>query len=357
MKDQTEIGGKRPRIEGSRVQEFGSPPVHSLAYLRWKRLGAQLGLYGDSDIACFLLKYYMQTFRILPAGFTGECQTCGAPLSFSCSACDRTLSTHATHTSPLPKTSVKDAAQEEGEGRSDDDRGDDATCRPLLPKLETDVAMEGGGEGNSDDDEGDEGGSLSQYPQVSFNVGKEGGGVEDPALNLEMKPEPPWSVKEEPQDQPSAVYSTVQPLSDSTESLPSLNTSHVCQHCSASFALLSSLELHMATFHGETLHDLFLTYSAYKCYGVGYQHGSKIVNEGSYEKEKAVEGRKEKVEDSDTNWTDKRKKSRKHALVFSSREAADLFPSPDTADGSDSGVQALYLGIDTLSQVWKAADI
>ncbi|KAL8613417.1 hypothetical protein ACOMHN_057137 [Nucella lapillus] len=48
--------------------------------------------------------------------------------------------------------------------------------------------------------------------------------------STEMKPEPPWSVKEEPQDQPSAVYSTVQPLSDNTESLPSLNTSHVFRY-------------------------------------------------------------------------------------------------------------------------------
>ncbi|KAL8571396.1 hypothetical protein ACOMHN_061639 [Nucella lapillus] len=32
--------------------------------------------------------------------------------------------------------------------------------------------------------------------------------------------EPPWSMKEEPQDEPSAVYSTVQPMSDNT----SLNT-------------------------------------------------------------------------------------------------------------------------------------
>ncbi|KAL8558640.1 hypothetical protein ACOMHN_022563 [Nucella lapillus] len=85
-----------------------------------------------------------------------------------------------------------------------------------------------------------------------------------------IKLEPPWSVKEEPQDEPSAVYSTAQPMSDNTSgSLLSLNTtSHVCQRCSATFILFSGLELHMVTFHGESLHDLCPAFSAYDCGGV-----------------------------------------------------------------------------------------
>ncbi|KAL8614797.1 hypothetical protein ACOMHN_065577 [Nucella lapillus] len=66
-----------------------------------------------------------------------------------------------------------------------------------------------------------------------------------------VKLELPWSIEEEPQDQPSAVYSTVQPMSDNTSgSLLSLNTSHACQRCSAVFKLFSSLRVHLETFHG-----------------------------------------------------------------------------------------------------------
>ncbi|KAL8571393.1 hypothetical protein ACOMHN_061636 [Nucella lapillus] len=94
-----------------------------------------------------------------------------------------------------------------------------------------------------------------------------------------VKLEPPWSMKEEPQDEPSAVYSTVQPMSDNTSpSLLSLNTSHVCQCCFATFILFSSLELHMATLHGEALHDSFPMYAAYVSYGVGYHQDSKAEN-------------------------------------------------------------------------------
>ncbi|KAL8603214.1 hypothetical protein ACOMHN_025229 [Nucella lapillus] len=71
-----------------------------------------------------------------------------------------------------------------------------------------------------------------------------------------VKVELPWSVKEEPQDELSAVYSPVQPMSDNTSgSLLSQNTSRACQRCSAVFMLSSSLEVHMETFHGETLHS------------------------------------------------------------------------------------------------------
>ncbi|KAL8594194.1 hypothetical protein ACOMHN_030088 [Nucella lapillus] len=62
------------------------------------------------------------------------------------------------------------------------------------------------------------------------------------------------SVKEEPEDEPPAVYSTAQPMSDnSSGSLLSFNTDHACQHCSAVFMASSSLEVHLETIHGETL--------------------------------------------------------------------------------------------------------
>ncbi|KAL8557903.1 hypothetical protein ACOMHN_064337 [Nucella lapillus] len=120
--------------------------------------------------------------------------------------------------------------------------------------------------------------------------------------DTEKKLGPPWSVKEEPQDEPSAVYSTVQPMSDNTSGslLLSLNTSHVCQRCSATFVLFSSLELHMVTFHGETLHDWFLMYSAYKSSSVGgCYHESETENVGDCKKKtegkkKAVKEKKEK---------------------------------------------------------------
>ncbi|KAL8594190.1 hypothetical protein ACOMHN_030084 [Nucella lapillus] len=72
--------------------------------------------------------------------------------------------------------------------------------------------------------------------------------------SIVVKLELPWSVKEEPQDHdlPSALFSTVQPLSDSTSE--SLLADHVCQRCSAVFMLSSSLEVHMQTFHAEALH-------------------------------------------------------------------------------------------------------
>ncbi|KAL8603215.1 hypothetical protein ACOMHN_025230 [Nucella lapillus] len=105
-----------------------------------------------------------------------------------------------------------------------------------------------------------------------------------PSQDFVIKLEPAWSMKEEPQDQPSTVYNTVQPMSDNTSgSLLSLNTSHVCQRCSATFVLFSSLELHMVTLHGETLHDFLPMYSA--CYSVGYCHDSNtesVGNCGSY---------------------------------------------------------------------------
>ncbi|KAL8623406.1 hypothetical protein ACOMHN_063716 [Nucella lapillus] len=101
---------------------------------------------------------------------------------------------------------------------------------------------------------------------------------ENSAKNFSIKLEPAWSVKAEPQDEPSAVYSTVQPMSDNTSgSLLSLNTSHVCQRCFASFVLFSSLELHLATFHGESPHG-FLVYSGNNGVDVGYHHGSKVEN-------------------------------------------------------------------------------
>ncbi|KAL8618505.1 hypothetical protein ACOMHN_000650 [Nucella lapillus] len=126
--------------------------------------------------------------------------------------------------------------------------------------------------------------------------------------------ESPWSMKEEPQDQPSAVYSTVQPMSDNTSgSLLSHNASQVCQRCSATFVLFSSLELHMVTFHGETLHDSAPLHSGdNKRHDVGYDHGSKTENAGDRDNQKAVKRRKEKVEDGDTDRTDHKKKSREH---------------------------------------------
>ncbi|KAL8620837.1 hypothetical protein ACOMHN_033234 [Nucella lapillus] len=132
------------------------------------------------------------------------------------------------------------------------------------------------------------------------------------ATDFVIKLEPVWSMEKEPQDEPSAVYSTVQPMSDNTSgSLLSLNTSHVCQRCSATFVLFSSLELHMVTFHGETSHSFFPVYSAYS-YSVGYHHGSETEKLGNYNSQKTVKGRKETVEDNDTDRTDLGKKNRKH---------------------------------------------
>ncbi|KAL8571397.1 hypothetical protein ACOMHN_061640 [Nucella lapillus] len=125
------------------------------------------------------------------------------------------------------------------------------------------------------------------------------------ADHFAIKLEPPWSMKEEPHDEPSAVYSTVQPMSDNTAGLLlTLYASHVCHHCFDTFVLFSSLELHLATFHGETLHDLLSTNCADKCYSVGYHHADRNENVGNCNNKRAVKGRKEKVEGGDSNKTD-----------------------------------------------------
>ncbi|KAL8564694.1 hypothetical protein ACOMHN_004187 [Nucella lapillus] len=116
-------------------------------------------------------------------------------------------------------------------------------------------------------------------------------GLQDSASDdTDEKLEPPWSMKEEPQDEPPAVYSTVQPMSDNTSgSLLSLNTSHVCQRCSATFVLFSSLELHMVTLHGEIYILIFFPlYSTSRWYYVGYHCCHKIENVGKYNKKKGV---------------------------------------------------------------------
>ncbi|KAL8564126.1 hypothetical protein ACOMHN_035731 [Nucella lapillus] len=177
--------------------------------------------------------------------------------------------------------------------------------------------------------------------------------------NDDQMVEPPASIKAEPQDEPSAVYSTVQPMSDNTSgSLLSIYASHVCHRCFDTFVLFSSLELHLATFHGETLHDLLSMYSAYNCYGAGFHHGSSMENavagfhhgssmenavagfhhgssmenavagfhHGSsmenavgHNKKKGVGGRKEKAEDKGTDRTDREKSSRKHVCDVCSK--------------------------------------
>ncbi|KAL8608024.1 hypothetical protein ACOMHN_023840 [Nucella lapillus] len=147
-----------------------------------------------------------------------------------------------------------------------------------------------------------------------------------------IKLEPAWSMKEEPQDEPSAVYSTVQPMSDNTSgSLLSLNSSHVCQRCFASFVLFSSLELHLATFHGESPHG-FLVYSGNNGVDVGYHHGSKVENGGNSNIKKAVKGRGEKVEDSDSDSdrTDQERIEWDHAYHLSRSSM------PSTATGKKS---------------------
>ncbi|KAL8568913.1 hypothetical protein ACOMHN_017085 [Nucella lapillus] len=131
-----------------------------------------------------------------------------------------------------------------------------------------------------------------------------------PSSNVVVKLEPAWSMKEEPQDEPSAVYSTVQPMSDNTSgSLSSLNSSHVCQHCFATFVLFSSLELHMATFHGETLHKAFPVLSPSNC-DVGCQFDDETDLLGVYGNKTAARERRRKGNDSDR--TDKEKKMKKH---------------------------------------------
>ncbi|KAL8568914.1 hypothetical protein ACOMHN_017086 [Nucella lapillus] len=131
-----------------------------------------------------------------------------------------------------------------------------------------------------------------------------------PSSNVVVKLEPAWSMKEEPQDEPPAVYSTVQPMSDNTSgSLPSLNSSHVCQRCFATFILFSSLELHMATFHGETLHKAFPVLSPSNC-DVGCQFDDETDLLGVYGNKTAARERRRKGNDSDR--TDKEKKMKKH---------------------------------------------
>ncbi|KAL8561076.1 hypothetical protein ACOMHN_031020 [Nucella lapillus] len=111
--------------QGSMGQEFGSPAVHSPAYLLWKRLGAQQGLHEDSDIACFLLKYYEDTSRVFPAGLTGVCRTCSTPLSISCTCCDWIVHTNTVSSaSPLHGAVVMgDPMQDEQGGNNNDVRG------------------------------------------------------------------------------------------------------------------------------------------------------------------------------------------------------------------------------------------
>ena len=61
-------------------------------------------------------------------------------------------------------------------------------------------------------------------------------------------------MEEDSPDQPSAVYSPAQPMSDNTSwSLLSLKRGRVCHCCSAAFVLVSSLELHLASVHGESM--------------------------------------------------------------------------------------------------------
>ncbi|KAL8563690.1 hypothetical protein ACOMHN_050518 [Nucella lapillus] len=127
------VSEARPQAEvgsgqGSRGQEFGSRPVHSPAYLHWKRLGAQQGLHEDRDIACFLLKYYEHTSRVLPAGLTGVCRTCGTPLSVSCTRCDWSICADAAAcTSPHHQTLAGNTTEQgETERRGGDDKEGDS---------------------------------------------------------------------------------------------------------------------------------------------------------------------------------------------------------------------------------------
>ncbi|KAL8589784.1 hypothetical protein ACOMHN_020787 [Nucella lapillus] len=125
-----------------------------------------------------------------------------------------------------------------------------------------------------------------------------------------IKLETPWSMKE----------GENQPMSDNTAGSPlSLNTGHACQRCSATFVLFSTLELHMVTFHGETLHDLFPMYCAYSCSGVGSCRGKNTENVGNHSNQKAVKRRKKKVEDKDADRTDQEKKNRKHVCDVCSK--------------------------------------
>ncbi|KAL8571394.1 hypothetical protein ACOMHN_061637 [Nucella lapillus] len=156
-----------------------------------------------------------------------------------------------------------------------------------------------------------------------------------------IKLEPPWSMKEEPHDEPSAVYSTVQPMSDNTSpSLLSHNTSHVCQRCSATFVLFSSLELHLATFHGETPHGLFLFHSTNNGHNVGYRHGSEIENVSNGTSEKAVKGREEKTADSDPDRTGQERMEWDHAYDLCSKASGSAAFS--VSNSLKSHVKALH---------------
>ncbi|KAL8566493.1 hypothetical protein ACOMHN_012312 [Nucella lapillus] len=120
------------RGHGSWGDEFGSPSVPSPAYLHWKCLGAQQGLREDRDIACFLLKYYEDTSRVLlPAGLTGVCKTCGTPLSISCTGCDWIISADTTSTSPHHGASTGGGTEERG-GRGGEGRGGGESGVPPL---------------------------------------------------------------------------------------------------------------------------------------------------------------------------------------------------------------------------------
>ncbi|KAL8620936.1 hypothetical protein ACOMHN_044083 [Nucella lapillus] len=157
---------------------------------------------------------------------------------------------------------------------------------------ETGGAMQGQSAPLTDDAFGTSGGEKRLSTQMADNFKDN---FATPSADFVIKVEPPWSMEEEPQDQP---------MSDSTPgSLLSLNGNHVCQRCSATFVLFSSWELHMVTFHGDSLHDLFSIYSAYKWYDFDYHSGNKIDSAVDYNDERAVQGMEENMKGIDSTST------------------------------------------------------
>ena len=79
--------------------------------------------------------------------------------------------------------------------------------------------------------------------------------VTSSSLNsVSQKTETAWSMEEDWSDQLSPVLSTTRPVSDVTSgSLLCLKRGRVCQRCPVAFVLVSSLELHLASVHGEPL--------------------------------------------------------------------------------------------------------
>ncbi|XP_076465863.1 uncharacterized protein LOC143297409 isoform X2 [Babylonia areolata] len=125
-KDGGGISVEQQRGKGGQPEFAGVSSLPSAAYRHWKRLGAQQGLHEDRDIACFFLKYYEYTSKVLASSITGVCKTCDTPLSTSCHWCNWTVTMGAPSSSSSHQTSGNSASKEkEGCDEGVGDRGEE----------------------------------------------------------------------------------------------------------------------------------------------------------------------------------------------------------------------------------------